>query len=101
MKKTKNMYINPSVESRELFLFTVNESEVYPMIKNYVRSLSKKYDKNIYSSEKAVNGYYTIATVASNIYNRVFGYKFTVNERFNAAAELENYFMENVINNDL
>lgn len=101
MKKTKNMFINPTVESRELFLFTVNESKIYPMIQNYVRSLAKKYNKNVYCTDKAIDGYFPIVTVASNLYNKYYGYKFTVNERYNAAAEIEKYYLENVINNDL
>ena len=100
MKHTKSMVINPTVESHELLLFTTNESSLYPSIKSYIKNLANKYQKNIYSSDKAIDGFYTIATNASELYNRYYGYKFTVTERYNAAIELESYYLENIQNND-
>ena len=101
MKRTKSMIIDQSVESHELTLFTVNEGSLYPFIQCYVRNLAKKYQKGIYDSDKAIDGYYTIVTNASEKYNRYFGYKFNVTERYNASVELESFYFENVKNNDL
>ena len=100
MKRTKNMIVNPTVESHELTLFTVNENSLYPFIQCYVRNLAKKQQKGIYDTNKAVDGYYTIVTNASEKYNRYFGYRFSVQERYNAAIELESFYFENVENND-
>ena len=101
MKRTKSMYINPSEEARELVLCTVNDGTMYAHITATVRSLAKHYKRGNYSTEKAIDAYYTIATEAAKKYTRDFGYMFTVTERFTAAAELEEYYRENVEKNDI
>lgn len=101
MKRTKNMIYKPTEESKELMVFTVNTEIIYPYIVNVVKSLAKKYAKGIYDSDKAVDAYYPIATKASEIYNKWFGYSFSVQDRFTAAVELQEYFYDNVVLNDL
>lgn len=95
MKRTKNMYYNPTTESRELFLYAINEGDLYrrcitPIIKN----LTRKIEKGIYNTDLAVDAYYHVATEASNLYNKDFGYKFNVTDRFTVAVELEEYYKE-------
>lgn len=96
MKRTKNMVNNPSTESRELFLYTVNNAKIYPSISATIKNLKKKYEKGIYNTEKAIDAWYYIATMGSSAYNKDFGYNFTVTERFSASVELENYFKEDI-----
>lgn len=97
MKHTKNMVYTPSVESQELILYAIHERDVYRIAKDsIVPNLRKKWKKGIYNTNKAVDCYYRVATTASEKYNREFGYKFTVTERFTAAVELEEYFREEV-----
>lgn len=91
------MIYKETEESRELVLYTVNDETLYrqrtiPTIEN----LKKKYKRGIYDSEKAVDLWYYVATAASDKYNRDFGYRFTVQERFTAAVELEKYYREHI-----
>lgn len=102
MKTTKNMIIRPSEEARELMLFTINDGTLYRgIITSTIRTLAKHYKRGTYSPEKAIAAYYHIATEASKIYNKYYSYSFTVTERYTAAAELEEYYRENVENNDI
>lgn len=95
MKRTKNMIYNPTVESQELFLYTVNDGYLYEhQIMPIVNNLRKKAIKGIYDSEKAVDLYYNLATSASEKYFKDFGYKFSVQDRFTAAVEFEKYYKE-------
>ena len=95
MKRTKNMFYKESVESRELMLYATNDGDLYgryicPVIEN----LKRKYKKGIYNSEKAVDAYFPIATEASNKYYKDFGFRFTVQQRFTVATEMEAYYRE-------
>lgn len=95
MKRTKNMIYKPTVESHELFLYTINDGFLYkhhtmPIINNLV----KKAKKGLYDCNKAVDLYYNLATAGSDKYNKDFGYKFSVQDRFTCAVELEEYYRE-------
>ena len=97
MKRTKTMQIVETAESRELLLYSVNTSSVYfraivPTIKN----LFKKYSAGKFDSERAIDAFYYVACFASDSYYRDFGYKFTVTERFTAAAGMVDYFTEDI-----
>lgn len=97
MTRTKSMVYKPSEGSRELVLCAINDGSLYrgftiPIIK----CLHKKAAKGIYDSEKAVDLWYNLATQASDKYNREFGYRFTVTERYTAAVEFESYYKEQV-----
>lgn len=92
MKRTKSMFYNPTTASRELALFANNTAEIYGIIESVEKNLERKITKGIYNSDKAIDAFYVVAENASPIYFKYFGYKFTVNERFNAAIELRNAF---------
>ena len=96
MKRTKNMVYAPNDESEELVLFAPNESDVYEYMKVVANSL-KRHAKN-YDPDKAVDSWYRVATMASDKYNKWFGYRFTVTERFTAAVEFEEEWREYVLN---
>lgn len=95
MKRTRNMIYSPTEESRELVLYATNTGELYRGITTAIISnLSRKWKKGIYQKEKAIDLWYNLATQASAAYNRDFGYSFTVQERFTAAVEFEDYYKE-------
>lgn len=101
MKRTKSMVYNPSHESHELYLYAVNNGNLYrTMTQSIIASLSKKASKGTYDSEKAVDAWYRIATEAGKMYAKEhgsFGFKFDVTARFTAAVELEEYYREEIL----
>ena len=101
MKRTKSMIYAPSAEARELYVCTVNNGDVYPMIEATVHNLHKKYDKGFYDKEKAIDAWYHVATAESDVYFKDFGYRFTVTERWTVACDLEEAYLENVMNDDV
>lgn len=95
MKRTKNMIYNPTTESRELFLYAVNDGSLYRGITTgTIESLKRKQIKGLYDKEKAVDAWYYVATEASNKYFKEFEYRFSVADRFTCAVELEEYYKE-------
>lgn len=100
MKRTKNMVFNITEESRELFLYTTNDGDLYRhMITPIINNLRKKAAKGIYEKEKAVYAYYNVATEASKKYERDFGYRFGVADRFTVAVEMADYYEEETFYN--
>ena len=96
------MIYKPTEESRELFLCATNDGDLYRrMILPAIENLRKKAKKGNYDSDKAVDLYYYIATEASNIYNKNFGYSFSVQDRFTAAVDMEVYYREDQVFYDL
>lgn len=99
MKRTKTMIYQASTESNELFLFITNDADLYRQtIQPAINNLKKKYKKGIYDINKAVDLWYYVATNGSNLYNKYYGYNFTVTERFTCAIDLEKYFKEDIEN---
>ena len=97
MKRTRTMIYKPTQESRELMLYAINNGELYRrQITPVINSLRKKAAKGTYDNDKAVDAWYYVACSASQMYNKDFGYSFTVTDRFTAAVELEKYFKEDV-----
>lgn len=97
MKHTKSMVYKPSTESHELFLYTVNDGDLYEhMTSPIIENLKKKAKKGIYDSEKAVDLYYNLATAGSKAYCKDFGYSFSVQDRFTCAVDMEAYYKEEV-----
>lgn len=98
MKRTKSMIYNETVESRELFLYATNDGELYrQMITPVINNLRRKASKGWYDSEKAVDAYYRIACEASKRYNKDFGYSFSVQDRFTAAVDMEEYYRDDEV----
>lgn len=100
MKITKSMFINPTSESRELYICTVNNGDVYRLIQSVYKNLYKKYTSGKYDKELAIVAWYHVVNQESKIYNRDFDYMFTVNERYNAAIELESHYYDYMLNNE-
>ena len=94
MKKTKSMIYRASEESRELTLYAENTGELYrKYVVPVIKMLHKKYIKGTFDAEKSIPVWYNIATEASKMYNREFGYSFSVTDRYTAACDLaEGYF---------
>ena len=97
MKRTRTMIYKPTQESRELMLYAINNGELYRrQITPVINSLRKKVVKGTYDNEKAVDAWYYVACSASQMYDKDFGYRFSVTDRFTAAVEMEKYFKEDV-----
>lgn len=98
MKRTKSMIYKETVESHELYLYIVNDGYLYEHQTTYIiNNLQKKVKKGVYDSNKAIDLYYHLATVGSDKYYKDFGYKFSVGDRFTCAVDLENYYLEQVL----
>ena len=97
MKRTKTMVYKPTQESRELMLYAINNGELYRrQITPVINSLRKKAVKGTYDSDKAVDVWYYVACSASQMYDKDFGYSFSVTDRFTAAVDMEQYYREDV-----
>lgn len=98
MKRTSSMIYKETEESRELLLYATNDGELYRrMILPTINNLRKKAIKGTYNKEKAVDAYYYIACEASKMYNKDFGYSFSVQDRFTAAADMEEHYKEDQV----
>jgi hypothetical protein len=95
MKRTRNMVYKPTEESKELFMFAVNNADINVRHVSYaVKNLSKKWKKGVYDAEKAVDLWYYVATEASKAYDIYYGYSFDVTARFTVAVEMEKYYKD-------
>ena len=66
MKRTKNMVYTPSIESRELHLYTSNTARLYDcMIVPVVRNLAKQFARGIFDADKAIDAFYPVACEAA------------------------------------
>jgi hypothetical protein len=97
MKRTSSMIYKETAEANELYIYIVNTERLYrsniiPVIEN----LKKKYKKGIYDKEKAIDLWYYTATAGSDMYNKDFGYRFSVQDRFTVATDLEARFFEDI-----
>lgn len=98
MTRTKSMIYKETEESRELFLYATNDGTLYRrMIQPIIANLRKKAIKGIYDKEKAVDAFYYVACEASKMYNKDFGYSFSVQDRFTAAVEMEECYREDQV----
>lgn len=86
------MIYNQTAEAVELYMFSVNEEPIYRQLQAAAENLNKKVKKGTYNSDKAIDLFYHIATNASNLYNRFFGYGFTVADRFTVATDMRNTY---------
>ena len=97
MKRTKNMTYENTTESRELFLYTTNNAELYKkMITSIIDSMKKKAEKGVYDKDKAVDAFYRVATEGSNRYYKDYGYRFSVGDRWTTAVDMEKYYREEI-----
>ena len=95
MKETKSMIYKPSEESRELVLYAENTGDLYRRyIVPAIKILHKKYIKGTFDAEKSIPVWYSIVTEASKMYNREFGYSFSVTDRYTAACDLAEGYLE-------
>lgn len=102
MKRTRSMIYKKTVESRELLLYATNDGNLYRrMILPVIENLRKKAMKGTYNTDKAVDAYYRIACEASKMYNRDFGYSFSVTDRFTAAVDMEKFYRDDEVFYDI
>lgn len=92
------MIYKETTESQELFLYATNSGELYRRMTKYIiENLRKKAIKGIYDKERAIDAYYNLATEASKLYNKDFGYSFSVGDRFTAAVDMEEYYRDDQV----
>lgn len=97
MTRTKSMIYKPTTESNELYIYIVNTERLYRQrIQPTIENLKKKYLKGIYDKDKAIDLWYYTATAGSEMYNRDYGYSFSVQDRFTVATDLEAYYREDI-----
>lgn len=97
MKRTSSMIYKPTEESRELYLVATNESRLYfSMIVPIINNLGKKMKKGIFDKEKAADAFYYVTTEASKQYKKDYGYSFSVQDRFTAAVDMVESYMEDI-----
>ncbi len=98
MKRTKSMTYKPTTESRELFLYAINDSDIYrQQITPAIKNLKRKATKGIYDQNKSIDLFYHITTAASKKYQIDFGYSFSVGDRFTAAADMADYYKDEIL----
>ena len=97
MKHTKSHKYEPSTAARELYIYATNNGDLYRRQISYIENnLRKKIAKGVYDHNKAVDAFYYAADSASRLYNRDFGYSFTVTERYTAAVDMaDDFILEN------
>lgn len=94
MKITKSMYYCESRESEDLYLYIVNDGDLYFEIVSACKTLAKHL--NEYSKDKAIGYYYRIASKGAKKYKQELGNNFSVTNRYTVAVDLEENFYERV-----
>lgn len=101
MKRTKSMIYMETDDSRELYLFAMNDGQLWrgdfvPRI----RALQRHARRGDYSHERAVDSLFHTMTAAAHKYQRTFcssGFSFPVQVRFTCAVEAEAYIFAEYI----
>ena len=97
MKRTKNMIYKASDEARELFLYATNSGVLYDrQIKPSIENLRKKARKGTFDKDKAADLFYYVATSASAMYDKDFGFSFSVRQRFTAAVDMVDFYIDEI-----
>ena len=97
MKHTKSMVYRETEESRELFMYSTNNGDLYRQMSSaLIKSLRNKAKNGKYDAEKAVDAWYYVATEGSNRYFKDYGYKFSVTDRYTTAVDMEKYYREEI-----
>ena len=96
MTRTRNMIYKDTAEAQELYIFANNEHRIYDMMQSVEASLQKKVDKGIYDADKAIDAFYYVMCEASKMYKKLFGYSFSVGDRFTAVADFAREYTEEV-----
>lgn len=98
MKRTRNMIIKETDNSKELALFAINDRDTMRTVENLLPGIIRKINKGIYDDDKAIDLMYPVACQAAKAYINEFGsagnYNFDVCARFTVAAELAEYAKE-------
>lgn len=97
MKRTKKMIYKASDEARELFLYATNSGVLYDrQIKPSIENLRKKARKGTFDKDKAADLFYYVATSASAMYDKDFGFSFSVQQRFTAAVDMVDFYIDEI-----
>lgn len=81
----------------ELFLYVVNDYDLYQRIKGVIVALRRKSRKNTYDHNKAVKAWRYVADRGSFFYKKDFGGNgFKPVERENVAKRLADYYLDDI-----
>lgn len=94
MKITKNMHYCESHEAEDLYLYIVNNRDLYFEIVTACKTLAKHLKD--YSKDKAIGYYYRIASKGAKMYKQELGNNFSVTNRYTVAVDLEENFFDRV-----
>lgn len=98
MKRTRNMIIKETDDSKELALYAFNDRDTMHIVDNLLPGIIRKINKGIYDDDKAIDLMYPVACQVAKAYIKEFGsagnYNFDVCARFTVAAELAEYAKE-------
>jgi hypothetical protein len=96
-EENKNMIYKASDEARELFLYATNSGVLYDrQIKPSIENLRKKTRKGTFDKDKAADLFYYVATSASAMYDKDFGFSFSVQQRFTAAVDMVDFYIDEI-----
>lgn len=101
MKHTKSMVYRETDDSRELYLFAVNDGQLWrDDFAPRIRALQRHARRGDYSHDRAVDSLFHTMTAAAHKYQRIFrspGFSFPVQVRFTCAVKEEAYIFEEYI----
>ena len=96
-EENKNMIYKASDEARELFLYATNSGVLYDrQIKPSIENLRKKTRKGTFDKDKAADLFYYVATSASAMYDKDFGFSFSVQQHFTAAVDMVDFYIDEI-----
>lgn len=105
MKKTRNMVYKRSIESKELFVFTIGNKYIYrEVIQPVCRFIAKKHKANLFDLDKATDFFYKVAGISAIKYwinycspDSKWNDIFSVQCRYTVAVDLLNYYTDYII----
>lgn len=105
MKKTSSMVYKRSVESKELFLCTINNRFIYQeAIQPTCRALAKKHKAGVFDLDKATECFYKVASISARDYWIKFCSStpewytiFPTQRRYTVAVDLLNHYTDYII----
>lgn len=105
MKKTRNRVYKKSYESKELFLFTINNGGTYWWaIQPICRAIAKKHKTGVFDLDKATEAFYRVANISAKDYWAKFCFPdskwsdiFPVQCRYTVAVDLLNHYTDYII----
>lgn len=95
MVRTKSMVYKNSLASKELFSYTLMDTNLLQTaIPKAIKTIARKKRLGLYTDDVGVDTFYTVVTKANNAYIEEYKESFTVGVRFTVATDMLNYFKD-------